>query len=296
MKILNFSCPPLPHFVVAGRATYGSNNVHPTRNNVGVFDLIFVVEGQLNIIENDDEYTIKREQYLILSPDTYHVGHKASKQPTKFYWLHFQTRGNYILSDDINQITPMDIMIHVHSFHPESPFNIAIPKFGTVKHVLASELETYLQVLATIHVDLDNDKIDIDKLSISNLHQQNTFINILDLLALSDSECPPDIPTMVTKYIKANFQKNFKLKDMANELNFHPNYITRVMKDQLSITPKELLMTYRINYAKYLISHEHFSIKKIAKESGFNSPAYFSKVFKAHTQMLPTEYAAKMWN
>lgn len=290
MKIINFSCPPLPHFVVAGRATYGANNVHPTRNNVGVFDLIFVIQGQLHICEDEREYTLKSEEYLILSPDTYHIGHETCKEPTKFYWLHFYSHGNYMLSDHVNQVTPMDIMKHVRSFHPESPFNIAIPKCGKVKHVLAQELKSYLHALATIHVDLEHENIDIKELTISNIRQQNIFLDLLDLLACSNNECPPDIPKLVTDYIKANFQKNFTLKEMAKELNFHPNYITRVMKEKLSLTPMEFLITYRINYAKYLMSHGHFSIKKIAQESGFSSPAYFSKTFKSRTGMLPTEY------
>ncbi|WP_105615369.1 helix-turn-helix transcriptional regulator [Vallitalea okinawensis] len=294
MELINFACPPLPHFVVAGSANYGEKNVHPTRKNVGVFDLIFVVSGRLYIAEEDTKYILEENQFIILSPDTRHIGYKHSPTSTKFHWLHFQSHGEYIESDKEVMIQPLELAIHVNSFRPESPFNIAIPKTGELVPLVAKEIESYLKSLATIHVDLENERISIQELDISTMRQQTIFMNILDTLSYSTQDCQPDIPTLVTNYIKSNFSKAFTLKDMAKELNFHPNYITRVMKQKMSITPMEFLMTYRINYSKYLMSHGNFPIKKIAKDSGFQSPAYFSKIFKARTGMLPSEYYAKI--
>lgn len=295
MKILNITCPPLPHFIIAGSAKYGELNSHPNRKSIGVFDFIYVKRGKLYISDDNKKYEVGENQYLILSPETSHVGYKNSPPSTMFYWLHFYTQGDYIESNNEITIDPIATVIHVDSFVKESPFMISLLKFGELIPIISEEVEGYLKTLSSINIDLQNEHISIDESELNSLLQQNIFINLLNTIKTSNQ--PPseliDIPALVISYIKFNFNKKFTLKEMAQELNFHPNYITRVMKEKLSTTPMDYLINYRINYSKYLITHSHFSIKKVAIDSGFTSPAYFTKTFKSRTGMLPTEYRLK---
>lgn len=296
MKFINITCPPLPHFIAAGRAHYGNQNKHPTRANVGIFDIILVKSGILYICEEDTKYELKKNQYVILSPDTKHIGYKNSIDNTNFYWLHFFTHGTYNVCDHEMNLQEVNPIIHVDSFPKDCPFMISIPNYGTLDSITAKELESNMKRLTTVIVDLAKEKITLEDCPLHPLSQHEVFLSILDILNITKREPDnlDDIPTMVTNFIKTNFQKNFLLKDMAKQLNFHPNYITRVMKEKMSVTPMEYLMNYRINYSKYLLSHSKFSVKKIASESGFASPTYFTKIFKLRTGILPTQYREKM--
>ena len=47
----------------------------------------------------------------------------------------------------------------------------------------------------------------------------------------------------------------------------------------------------KIEESKKLISQRKYTYTEIANIMGFNSVHYFSRLFKAHTDMTPSEYA-----
>jgi transcriptional regulator GlxA family with amidase domain len=57
------------------------------------------------------------------------------------------------------------------------------------------------------------------------------------------------------------------------------------------MTPVEYINSYRVNRAiLLLISNSGLSIEQIAELTGFESSAYFRRVFKAQTGKTPREY------
>ena len=64
--------------------------IHPTLT-VSTHELIFVVEGTVNIREGQTEYTLKKGDMLLLSPNVEHGGTAISTAHTAFYWIHFST-------------------------------------------------------------------------------------------------------------------------------------------------------------------------------------------------------------
>ncbi len=64
--------------------------IHPTVT-VATHELILVIEGTVNIREGETEYSLKKGDMLLLSPDIEHGGTAVSTTRTAFYWLHFST-------------------------------------------------------------------------------------------------------------------------------------------------------------------------------------------------------------
>ena len=53
----------------------------------------------------------------------------------------------------------------------------------------------------------------------------------------------------------------------------------------------QLYIFLKIEESKKLISQNKYTYTEIAYMLGFNSVHYFSRLFKAHTQMTPSEYS-----
>ena len=80
------------------------------------------------------------------------------------------------------------------------------------------------------------------------------------------------------------------IKDIAQNLNYHPKYISHLFKDKMGISYSEYLRSVRLKYAITLLDHGIDSVKNVALLSGFSDPLYFSKVFKDSVGMSPTVY------
>lgn len=92
------------------------------------------------------------------------------------------------------------------------------------------------------------------------------------------------------EYIKANINKNVSRTDVARLLHLNEEYFSRLFKQYTGYTFKDYELRERINMAKDLLKHSHFSISMIASKLGYDNFSYFSKIFKKMTDMSPQEY------
>jgi len=85
----------------------------------------------------------------------------------------------------------------------------------------------------------------------------------------------------VVNYILKNVNNELTLSKLADIANYSPFHFQKVFKQVSGETPKQFIIRIRLeNSAHCLISHFNKSIKDIALDSGFASPATFSRAFK----------------
>ena len=83
---------------------------------------------------------------------------------------------------------------------------------------------------------------------------------------------------------------DFSLSKIAEELCYHPKYLSHLFKEKMNISYSEYLRSVRLKYAVTLFDHGIDSVKNVALLSGFSDPLYFSKVFKDTIGVSPTVY------
>ena len=66
--------------------------LHPTRV-IDSYELIYVMDGEFDIVEDENVYHLQPQSILFLSPHHEHKGLKRTNIPIKFYWLHFYCDG-----------------------------------------------------------------------------------------------------------------------------------------------------------------------------------------------------------
>lgn len=71
---------------------------------------------------------------------------------------------------------------------------------------------------------------------------------------------------------------------------YHEDYLSLKFKSEFNMSPHAYHQQQKIDRSKELLEHSDLSITAIADNLHFQSIHYFSRVFKAHTQMSPMEY------
>lgn len=77
---------------------------------------------------------------------------------------------------------------------------------------------------------------------------------------------------------------------LADKLNLSPNYLGDIIKHHTERTAIETIHDQIIEKAKELLREDHSNMSQIAYELGFEYPNNFSKFFKNHTKLTPSEF------
>jgi AraC-like DNA-binding protein len=282
MTILQFSIPPLPHYLFSGEDTYDINETHPNRRNIEVFDLLVVTKGTLFLGEEENEWSIGSGEALILRPDHHHYSTRPCQDETHFFWLHFQTNGNWKEIDqegnrknESTQITP---------FYKGELFNLNIPRFCKLRNPI-NTFEKFNKLL------LLNSQVN----PTSRWEEQLIFQELLqDLYRNQKSRAHAAVVHVAEKaatYLQQNYQDPLlTYKSLKAAINFHPTYVTRCMKQVFGTTPLEYLTKYRIEQSKLLLINTDLPICDIGEKVGFNSPSYFTRCFMKHVNISPLQF------
>lgn len=82
----------------------------------------------------------------------------------------------------------------------------------------------------------------------------------------------------------------YNVEKLSETLGLSRGHLHRKIKELTGTTPVEFLRTYRLNKATQLLRQNAYTVSEVAYRTGFSSPAYFSKCFKAVYGVTPTEY------
>ncbi|MBQ0769494.1 MAG: DUF4242 domain-containing protein [Bizionia sp.] len=90
-------------------------------------------------------------------------------------------------------------------------------------------------------------------------------------------------------WLKASINVN----DFEANLGYSKSKLYRTMVKLVGRSPNAFLKGYRLNKALELIENQNYNISEIAYQTGFSSPAYFSKCFHKSYGILPSNFKKK---
>lgn len=224
-----------------------------TKHQHAFFQLQFFISGSEEIKINKEKMTMKRNQLILISPDTVHS--YSFLQNSKVIDIKFN------LSSDLSALIK-DI------------FN---KKITLIDPLLITLLQQLLDSAMTSPLEEHTQQLTLDtflKLFLLQIYQEKKSSNLLtfcdDTLQnlVKDSKIKPLII-----YLNSNYEKN----------------ITRLFRDEIQLTPNQNLQKIRLNQAAEMLKNSNYSIEYIANSVGL-SFNYFSKSFKLFTGQTPTNY------
>lgn len=106
----------------------------------------------------------------------------------------------------------------------------------------------------------------------------------------------------VVAMVREDIEKNrsnptYSLEDALKKLPLNYDYVRKLFKKETGATPHEYLVHTRMKLAAEILSggisnrYSEYSVSQVAEACGYLEPLYFSRVFKKHFGVSPSEYA-----
>ncbi|WP_113927311.1 AraC family transcriptional regulator [Bacillus sp. P14.5] len=96
------------------------------------------------------------------------------------------------------------------------------------------------------------------------------------------------------EYIRACYQESLTLSEISRAACLSPNHLLRNYSWIYGKTPHQHLSQFRIAEARRLLAQTNLSMTGITFRLGLNNPVSFSKLFKQHTGLSPSQYRKKV--
>jgi AraC-like DNA-binding protein len=97
----------------------------------------------------------------------------------------------------------------------------------------------------------------------------------------------------IKSYLKANYDGDISLKDVASLFHYNPQYLGRIFKQETGMRFSEYLNQERIRRATAYLDGDT-TVISAAYQAGFNNVTYFNRVFRQQTGKTPSEYKKGM--
>ena len=162
-------------------------------------------------------------------------------------------------------------------------------RLDKVYHIGACDVEDELMNIYEIAESTTSEELRRGDLALSThnlLHEIHTRINHHGQTSINPVE-------KAMAFLRMNISTNPNLDAIAKHADKSVSQLIRLFKEQTGKTPHELHLDMKTAQAKRMLRESSHSMQYIAYELGFCDAFHFSKTFKAHAGLCPTEYRKK---
>jgi len=243
------------------------------------FTVVLILKGEAAINHNRIDYVLPKNSLFIITPKEVHkfqkpVGdyqiigmgfsrdfigvHLSEKQIDVFDFFSSQSKPRFFLSDKEAKLMENLLMLLKEKHLAD--------EWGPLKNELihyAFNLFVY------------------EMASIVKKHRPNGNIK------LTRRE---DIATSFIKILSTYYKEERRVQFYANALFITPKHLSKTLKGTTHKTCSEMIDEMVINEAKILLKDTGQSVGKVAEQLHFSDQFFFSKFFKRHTGINPSQY------
>ncbi len=249
---------------------------------LGDYEFVFITKGTGRFTVGGCIYEVNPDDLIFLKPGIEHSA-ESLQLPFEFLCMHFDlyVSGTASIVTSENQL--------VFEAIPQKPVKyckagLDYPDFATVEN------SKYLKALfKRIIQEVRN------KQKGYNIIIKALFIDVLCALFREidhsmDEEKYPDEIVNIMEFIRSNYMKKLYLTDAAAYVHLHHTYVSALFKKHTGVTFTEFLTLHRLTEARKLLLESDKKLEVIAASTGFCDIHHFSKVFKAHEGLSPSQY------
>lgn len=236
-------------------------------------EIIYCTDGDLYVTVDNNEYIIKAGEMFIYAPNSYHVltrpastgvlivsfvpGYeKIKKIYNKAIQLDKEAKEYFI-----NTVEEMvdSVTFSVNDGIPELKLKNGVPKIQ--EEILKYKLELFLLMLEKSLPDMFG----------------------------SGEKISPELSSVISN-LENNISANYTIYEMAKQNMMSESKLKKLFREHLHTSPVSYFHKMKIDYAKDLLLEGDKNITEVSEKLGFQSIHYFSRFFKTHVGVCPTDY------
>lgn len=237
-----------------------------------VHDFVFVLKGEMTKTIGLKKFVLRPKSFLFTPKNAITTTENVSDDLIGFY-CHF--------SDGFPADNPI--------------FNLWSAPFTSQNFLklTAEQVETFqllLERMMSLYRDAGENNLRLIGYSLSTLLAE---IAVITEENISKTFIHP-IVSKFNKAINKNFKVSRQVKFYADLVHVSPNHLNKVVKQETGKSASEVINELCILEAKVLLTQTSLEINEIALELGFEDISYFSRFFKKHCQISPSNYRKKI--
>ncbi|WP_455634618.1 AraC family transcriptional regulator [Parabacteroides sp.] len=238
-------------------------------------EINFVKKGSCVLRLTHKNVTFREGEIMIITPNTKHL-FEAGPEGTTLMQLEFLP----------------EILSHL-SLHPQkgTDSSMQAPSLSLMGGNELIKIVNHVGIMRTVQ------RI-VNELEAKNPYYQHLVVMyyaefmILIYRYMNEAQLPICTNKSLRKavaYIRLNYHSNINITDVARHAGISERYLRNLFSQHLNQAPLDYLNQIRINKSIELLRNTEMSIKEICFQCGFQSPQYFSRIFKQQTGSSPRE-------
>jgi two-component system response regulator YesN len=201
--------------------------------------------------------------------------------------LTMPVKSGFDLMEELSRTNP-EISIVVLTCHQDFSYIQEAMRFGAIDFIVKTQLE--------------KEKMEEVLQRIANRVSQLKALRKTSIYSVSENEAKDFDPeqrysdeiissiSSAVRYIKENIYNNINQEEVARTVNISRSYLSICFKDIMKKSFCDYVKEVKIQKAKELLIETSNPIYLIAQKLGFKDEKYFSKMFREHTGMTPSDY------
>lgn len=232
---------------------YGENFSFPAHLHQS-FEFIIILDGEMQITVENEQYTLKKEEALLIFPHQLHTLNGGTSKhllcifspeivksfavkTAKSVPVNNKFKSSRYVADAINHLQDTDSLL----------------KKKAILYAICAEFDEH----ASYQKKPDDDK------------------NLL---------------SKIFNFVENNYNKNCSLEQLSKETAFSYAYLSRYFKERTDMSFNEYVNRHRIKNACYILHNSDCTILQCALDCGYTSLRSFNRNFKLITGLAPKSY------
>lgn len=177
--------------------------------------------------------------------------------------------------------TNIHIRIDASSFPYRAPFRVTDDEEQHLK-------STFTQIQYYYLADIKRSELVLNALG--------ELISSYLIVYRSNSEFSEPVEQIRSMILRNYAEPEFALDEAIRSMPFHYDYLRKLFKKEMGVTPLEYMTRLRMKKAEIMMTTmwtKDYSMSEIAKLCGYEDALYFSRVFKKHFGCSPTVFVGE---
>lgn len=250
----------------------GYYRVHTSRvidterpNGRGDYQLLYIASGCGHFFFDGVERIIPKGNMVLFRPGETQMYYLYSADKPETYWVHF---------------TGSDVGLLLNYYQIPRNENAFFTGTSPDYQWLFRQMIQELQLQRANYDDLLNMNLRHIFLIINRYLQEGNDVGT-DML---------DEIERATHFFNEHYNQQIVIEDYAKDRGMTANWFIQSFRKITKFTPMQYILSLRMTNAMNLIDTTNYNMAQIASAVGYENSMYFSRVFKKHTGMTPTEY------
>ena len=249
----------------------------PCQIKAGIFALS--IQGDIKVTLNLHEYTVKKNDFVIIIPGSFIQIHSAGSQARVAFmgfssnFIHAMNYWKY-MTDHLSIA-----LIHPIIPLPESNAAFFLDTFSLLTKAANGQIQLFNKQIISSIMDIFYNALKII--------YENTFSDFKE-----DKKKRPREYEVLKEFLQLvfeNYKQEHKVSFYANEIGLTLSHFCATIKKATGKTAQDIIREFIIMDAKAQLKNGTDKINKIAKSLGFSATA-FNRFFLEYAKMTPLEY------